>query len=723
MFKSIRIKLILSYILLIIISISVTGLFLQRSIKKILEEELIRQVKYQSETYADLIHSRISGPDDFILRSRDVVGEFLSDKRQSLKVYDLEGKIVGTSLFNVAEILDWNGLMRRLKEPDNLACKRIWDFLDEKSRNLIENWNPGEEVDKQSKTAILNGLDKILDKRDFYTSYVMADIIFSEEAQQFINMGPENLEKGEVRRLNRLLFELIFPDEIAQSFIVPELDEESRKLSPDKLERVKKGETIHWYETNGGRRILHVAAPIKIITMSGSEVIGATDLAAPLTEIDTMYQRLTHQLLIAVAMSAVFTLLISIILAQTLTRPIFRIRKMSEQIAHGDFSVRVKFNGKDEIRSLADTINYMADQIEANITEITGEKDKMNALLSVMPDGVVALDDNGEILFLNSAALTFTGIEETMDVTGKKLTDLWQEKEVKEFLEEGANKSGLFSREIAVPPRILKLYLIQFGDREKGVSGILLIIRDVTDIRRLEETRTKFLSSISHELRTPLTIIKGWIYTILDEEPIQKFEGGKKALEIMNEETDRLTRLVNELLELSRLRSKKLSFEMETVKVDELVSRTFDQIKKNAERMNVKMTLEQLCADTEIPADKDRIKQVVINLIDNAIKYTPGGGDVVVRTRLKDGRWILDVEDTGLGISKDELPFLFERFFRTKDRKKKKYIKGTGLGMAIVKEIVDAHKGKITVDSEAGKGTRIHIAIPMHGEDEGNTRG
>lgn len=715
MLKSIRSKLILSYIILIIFAMAVTGLFLQRSFKTILEEELKDQVKSQCETYADLIHSRISGPDDFIQRSVTVVNEFVSDKKHSLRVYDLDGKIVGTPFLNIGEVMDWKSLLSILVNPETPARKRVVSFMTRDSLDRIRSWNPEDPVDINIKQSVVNSLDKIIERRDFYSPELFSDLELDDQAGRYLYKGINTLTPGEVRELNRKLIEAIFPFEISAGQFVPSLNNEKTFLSHDRLEQVKQGKVIHWYETGENGRILHVLAPVRLVSMSETEFIGITDLAASLTDIDSMYHRLTRQLLIAVAVSAFFTILISLILASTLTKPISQIRKVSEKIAAGDFSIRVDYKGKDEIRSLSDTINYMTGKIEANIAEITGEKDKMNALLSAMPEGVIALDYNGEILFLNSSACQFIHTEDK-NYEGKKLLDLWNENEIREFLEEGKDKQELFSREVALPPLILKLHLVPFGERDRKVSGTMMIIRDITDLRRLEETRTRFLSSISHELRTPLTIIKGWIYTIKDEEPMLNFEEGRNALEIMDEETDRLTRLVNELLDLSRLRSKKLSIDMQTVKVDELVAKTFEQMSKNAERMNIAVSLEMENRDTELPADKDRMKQVIINLMDNAIKYTPSGGSVLIRTHRNDESWFMDVEDTGMGISRDELPFLFERFFRTKDKIKKKYIKGTGLGMAIVKEIVDAHKGSIDVESEEGKGTKIRIAIPLNAQ-------
>ncbi|MFP4498837.1 MAG: sensor histidine kinase, partial [Vulcanimicrobiota bacterium] len=414
-----------------------------------------------------------------------------------------------------------------------------------------------------------------------------------------------------------------------------------------------------------------------------------------------------------IIVSLVVTTIISLFLAFGLIRPLTKIEDAANRISKGDFSVDISYEGSDEIKSVVDAINYMSSQIQTNINQISGEKDKINALLSALPDGVIALNSDGQIQFLNTTALEFIDVSGE-EAVGKNLFDLRQDPELKEFFDEGKEKDSLYTREISFPPNILKLHLIPYGEKTEIEPGMMMVIQDVTDLRRLEETRTSFLGAISHELRTPLTIIKGYLYTIIDEKQVQENELMQTALEVIDRETDRQSRLVSDLLELSRLRSRKLSIEMETVKIEDLVEETVNQLRTNAERMGISLQLFSNVQNIEIFADKDRMKQVFINLIDNAIKYTPQDGKVVVRTRQAPDFWEVEVEDTGMGIAKDELPFLFERFFRTKDKKKKKYIKGTGLGMAIVKEIVDAHRGIIDVSSREGEGTKILVKIPLN---------
>lgn len=712
MFKSIRSKIILSYILLIIVAMLVTGLFLQWSMKQILERELINQLQSQCETYADFIHSRTSGPEDFVARSREVVSEFVSDKNHFIRVYDFQGSLAAESgeriypyMLVPADILDERGFLQELKFYDASGKTPIWELLDVESIIALDSWDIQEPPSEELLRLVLNRLNKMMsDSYLFDVSWF--DLVSSpSQKEDLLNRGLENLSQMEIEKLNRRVLETLFEGMIKKA-------EEPSLLPAYVIESLTKGERVHWFETRNGGRMLHVAAPIRLVRLWGEEYAGITDLASPLAQIDSTYKSLSTHLMLAITLSVFLTLLISLILAETLTKPILRIRDMAERIAQGDLTKRVDYAGRDEISSLVLTINHMAEQIQANIDEITGEKDKMNALLSALPDGVIALDHEANVLFLNEAAIKMTKIEPD-NASGSNLLTLWNEEEISRFLKDSAESDIVYTREISLPPLILKLYMVPFGDKQKQVSGNMLVIRDITDLRRLEETRTQFFGSISHELRTPLTIIKGWIHTIIDEEPIVKSEHINKALKIMDEETDRLTRLVNELLELSRLRSKKLSFEMETVRVNEIVAETVEQISNNAQRMNIALIKEIDPKETEIQADKDRLKQVIINLIDNAVKYTPSGGRVIIKTKQQEDQWVFEVEDTGMGISRDELPFLFERFYRTKDRKKKQFIKGTGLGMAIVKEIVDAHQGVINVESQEEKGTKIHIALPL----------
>ncbi len=698
MFRSIKYKLALSYLLVIITSISVVGFFFHSRMKHVLEESIRRETQDQASILAGNIGALAVDPENIFFSSESVSQRYYDSPDKRVMVYNRKGFLIADS--KEPSVGYFN--------PPPYVLRKVMPNLLGKSPQRVM-WRSK----ARGKSFVLHMSIPVVDANEFLKGIL--DISVPIYGDKEISIYEERLLKISNNLKDEYLKSLTTPSTIPKlpkPFRV-RIYNEKRKLiystqiiKEDILDKLKKGNKIYWISDGSKGRLLCVGVPI---TSSLSRIyMGSLIFYTSLRSIDEIYNHLRSVLFYAIGVSMGVTLIVSFILAFSLIHPISRIKEATLKIAGGDYSVKVDYKGQDEIRSLVDAINEMSDRIRENLKEITDEKDKMNALLSALPDGVIALNYNGEILFLNESASKMLKINKTS--AGKNIQDVVGEPPIIGFFKEGRTKHGIFTKEIPLPPKILKFYLIRYGT--KG-EGIMMVVRDVTDLRRLEETRTRFLGSISHELRTPLTVIKGFIHNIMDEDEVKKREDLSRMLQIIDGETDRLARLVNDLLELSRLRSKKLSLEMETVNLDSLTEETVTQMELNAKRVGINLLFTPQTSNTEVMADKDRIKQVIINLIDNGIKYTPSGGKVEVSTYIKDNHWILEVKDTGLGISKEELPFLFERFYRTKDRKKKKYIKGTGLGMAIVKEIVDAHKGKITVESQEGKGTKILVSIPL----------
>lgn len=719
MFKSIRSKLTLSYLLVILLSMAVTGFFFQWRMKQVLEDSLVKELRAQANIISGTISSLASSPESIAAQAENVTDRYSDEPDRRLKVYSPSGFLIADSSEPGIGLLD---------PGDELLSELFPNQINESGNKIT--WTSSHYPDKvvyhQTWPIHLRGEDGVV---ELFGAVDVSVVLkpgsgkkLPEDLQEKVDKAADRVLKGIYKSSPETVGIKVLAQKLMSgtSFEKPlririynnrrEIVANSQRMSVEKINKLSSTGSIDWIQEPPDGRILNVAMPIRS-SLSGI-LLGHLILSSSMNFIDATYAQLQRVLFYAIGISLIITLAVSFILAFGLIRPITRIKQVASRIAGGDFSQNVEYGGKDEIRDLARTINDMSAQIQEKITEIEGEKDKINALLSALPDGVIALDYDGQIIFLNESAQQLLNIN-AEELSGKKLLDVLDEKDIEEFFVEGKQKEGVFSREIAIPPRILKFYLIRYGQHKGVPPGIMLVVRDVTDLRRLEETRTRFLSSISHELRTPITVIKGFIHTIIDEKPIVETPEAHRALRVMDGEIDRLTRLVNDLLELSRLRSKKLSMEMITLNADSLVEETFAQMVPNAKRMGLNMELNLTVKNTELQADRDRMKQVIINLIDNAIKYTPAGRKVTVSTRREDKYWILDIVDTGMGIARDELPFLFERFFRTRDKKKKKLIKGTGLGMAIVKEIVDAHNGKIKVDSKRGEGTRIHIYIPV----------
>jgi two-component system phosphate regulon sensor histidine kinase PhoR len=467
--------------------------------------------------------------------------------------------------------------------------------------------------------------------------------------------------------------------------------------------------TRQWYESTNRGRILHTFSEITVHNVTK----GFADLSTPIPEVDETLAVMRSTILFSILASLAVSWLIVLFVSGTLTRPISEVIRVAGRIAEGDLSERVKARGRGELSRLGETLNHMAGQLETKIGEVVSERNRMNALLVSMLDGVIALDTKRAIIFLNPAAERFLRVT-SRDSSNRLLSEVWPNREVEKLVEEGLRERAVLSRELQLTERLFKVFLVPFEDEKKAHRGTMLLFRDISDVRRVEEARAQFLSSISHELRTPLTIIKGFVVNALDSPALAQDEALARSLRMIDRETDRLSRLVEDLLELSRLKAKKMSLDLSPQNADDVVKETVMQLIPNARRVGI--ALEEILDPRQkvIIADRDRLKQIVMNIIDNALKYTPPGGRVTVRSLRENLEWRLEVEDTGAGIPPDELPYLFERFFRSKEKSKRKDVKGTGLGLAIVKELVEAHMGRIDVESTVGKGTRFTVLIPLY---------
>lgn len=411
-------------------------------------------------------------------------------------------------------------------------------------------------------------------------------------------------------------------------------------------------------------------------------------------------------------------LLIVIVLETMVLRPLFRLTVRAKRL-----DVHTRSDTVFEVSALDSAVGRLEKRFDQRLQEAEREKQQIRDLLSALPDPVLLYDREDRLLFLNPAAEVALELHR-QDLIGKSLAASWtnllkppaqpQPKQpVLNFAKPGkvlmekvqeANDAGQDSFTIG-SKRTYRSQLIPMEGNQQ-----LLVLRDITDLRRLEEVRQLFLGSISHELRTPLTIIKGFAITLLDHPDIPA--DFCKPLQKVDREADRLTRLVNDLIDLSQIQSRRLSLEIIPFDARELLDETVSLLAPLAERRVV--DLQVLCENTgeeTIYADRDRIKQVLINLLDNAIKFTPGKGQVTVSSNVTELLWELNVTDTGPGVSEQDLPNLFEHFFRGKHSRK---FAGSGLGLSIVKEIVELHQGTVEAFSQPESGLHVRLRLPRH---------
>lgn len=403
----------------------------------------------------------------------------------------------------------------------------------------------------------------------------------------------------------------------------------------------------------------------------------------------------------------IITIIISVCFAIKLSniiiKPIKDLEFTTSLVSKGEFQQRVKVLSNDELGHLGKTFNHMAEQLQETIRDSLEKQKRMEAILKSMESGVVAIDRKNRIILTNPYAEKLFGIDE--NVIGKNLIDAIRDFEIENVF----NSESSDYKEIKIlwpKERILRIKTADIVNNEEKNIGKVAVVQDITDIKKLENIRSNFVANVSHELKTPLTSIKGFAETL---KYVQDDKKRLKFLNIIDEEAERLTRLINDILSLSDIEAYSEQKD-EIFTVSSMLLNVYNLIKDTADKKQIKLNIVENC-NAELKGDKDNFKQMLINLVDNAIKYSEEGDSVYIGSKLDDDKCIIWVEDTGVGIPEKHIPRLFERFYRV-DKARSRANGGTGLGLAIVKHIVMNFKGSISVESELGKGSRFIIKLP-----------
>ena len=388
-------------------------------------------------------------------------------------------------------------------------------------------------------------------------------------------------------------------------------------------------------------------------------------------------------------------------LLKIIVQPVRELEEVTKKIASGDLNKRPVIYYNDEIGSLARTFNEMADMLEIKISDSLDKQNKLEAILESMESGVIAITAAGKVMLINPYAKSLFGIGE--DIIGKNISNYIIDHDFLSFIRDvmdiDAKEIKLFhpfEREI----KVKKAPII--GQRGSEI-GIVISIQDITDIKRLENMRSQFVANVSHELKTPLTSIKGFAETL---RYVEDNDTRKKFLDIINKEAERLSRLINDILVLSKIESESIGEEEEFYPNNQIED-VMHMVEGVAKSKNINLVLEQTNLNL-LYGDKDRFLQLVLNLVENGIKYSNEGSTVLVKSYSKENYYILEVQDNGIGIPKEDLPRIFERFYRVDKARKSG---GTGLGLAIVKHIVKSFNGDIKIESELGVGSKFIVKI------------
>ncbi|MBV7271917.1 HAMP domain-containing protein [Clostridiaceae bacterium UIB06] len=401
-------------------------------------------------------------------------------------------------------------------------------------------------------------------------------------------------------------------------------------------------------------------------------------------------------------LSVAFSVLFASKLSQSIAKPIKNLEFTTSRIAEGELYRRVKIYSDDEIGNLAKTFDNMADKLQETINDSLDKQNKLEAILRSMDSGVIAVDRNHKVIIINPYAKRIFGINR--NIIGENLMDNIRDFELENIFED--NNDDYKELKILWPKeRELRIRTADIINNKDKI-GTVAVVNDITDIKKFENMRSQFVANVSHELKTPLTSIKGFAETLrYVDDPANK----EKFLGIINDEADRLTRLINDILILSNIENE-TNEKVEEIKVNSIVNDVCYLMKNLAKKKEVNLTIE-LKEVPDLLGDCDRFKQMIINLVDNAIKYTDCKGSIKVQTNYLNNNCIISIEDTGVGIPKEHIERLFERFYRV-DKARSRAQGGTGLGLAIVKHIVMLFNGTISVESEVGRGSRFIIKIP-----------
>ncbi|WP_016896365.1 cell wall metabolism sensor histidine kinase WalK [Aerococcus viridans] len=482
------------------------------------------------------------------------------------------------------------------------------------------------------------------------------------------------------------------------------------------------------YDSNQEIRIKKFVTPI-FSTASSGAMIGILNVSANLETIYSQIQNIMSLFLIASGISLVFTTGLAMLISSQIINPLQKMRDQTKQIAEGNYSTTLDINSEDEIGQLAESINYLSVRVgdAQDLTE--AERQRLDSVLRHMTDGVIATDRRGKITIINDRSLS--------------ILNRTQEEVIGESIIEALDLSDRFSfRELFDQHEsILLNYANDEGEtiiraeysviqRESGfISGLVWVLTDITEHEKIERDRKQFVSNISHELRTPLTSVRSYSEALVDG-AIKDEKVAVEFLNVIQTETDRMIRMISDLLHLSRMDAKQQVINRELIIFKDLVNHILDRFdmmlqSEDYEGKNYIIKRELMEEEVWVEIDQDKLIQVIDNIMNNAIKYSPDGGTIYVRLMSTHNQLVLSIQDQGLGIPQESIPHLFDRFYRV-DKARSRAQGGSGLGLSIAKEEIELHNGTIWVNSIENKGTTFFISLPFEefdsddwaGEDE-----
>ncbi len=455
--------------------------------------------------------------------------------------------------------------------------------------------------------------------------------------------------------------------------------------------------------------LMYVAEPIKY----QGKIVGVIRTSIPINAIEETLSAIVHKFIITAIVLCFLIALIGWLISRRISAPYEEISNAIERVAHGDLDFRLRPTKSKLMKNLNEALNQMITQLDAKIKTIDHQSSEQQAVLQSMAEGVIAVDSKKNIITMNNAAHKLLGLD-TDDVEGKKIKEIVKYKELRKIITHALKTNELIEDEIIMPPddRYVQLHGTMLKNENEVTIGALVVLNDVTRLRRLEVVRRDFVANVSHEIKTPLTSIKGFIETLLDG-AIEEPDTTKRFLKIMMKQANRLNSIIEDLLTLASIEEseKRQTVQFTETKIKKVIESALSVCLPRAQNKNIILEVK---GDDKIKLvmNAPLLEQALVNLIDNAIKYSAENTYVQIESLTKNDECIIRIKDQGIGIAKAQLPRIFERFYRV-DKARSRTLGGTGLGLAIVKHIAKLHNGRVTVESKVGRGSTFSLYIPI----------
>jgi len=454
-----------------------------------------------------------------------------------------------------------------------------------------------------------------------------------------------------------------------------------------------------------GTELLYAAVPVR----SNGRVVGVARLSRGIEAIEEQSRDLWRAAALALALALLATGVLSVLLSSSLGRSLEEIMETARQYAKGNLAARIRVGRDDELGELARIINQSADQLQGRMAEIARDRGRTDAILSAMDDGVLAVDHRGTVILANPSLVKAMDLR---DPLGRHYLEVIRQREVGSLIEEVLRTGERREAEVELLQlrRVFTITVVPFPGESGTPHGAILTFNDATERRRLEHVRRDFVANASHELRTPLTSIRGFVEA-LEDGAVEEPEKAQRFLGKIRTHADRMAALVDDLLELSRLESGDRAPEWEETLPSEVAQDVMASFAGLATRKDISLRREDRGAPA-VRTDPERLRRVLENLVDNAVKYTPGGGRVAITTSAgSDGSARIEVADNGPGIAPEHQARIFERFYRV-DKARSRELGGTGLGLSIVRHLAEGMGASVSVESEPGRGSRFTVTLP-----------